>query len=294
MTNNGYQNAAQPDPPDRLLLAELRNQLNAELEKPDDELDAAEINRITETVDALTGSDRITAEKSQEGIQMIKGKLRQEKKSRIIRRAKWAAACACLMLVLSNIWSYSVFGTNVFHVAYRLGESGGIEIDLASEDARQDDSEEKTVYPYQTEEYSGGNPYEADMRQLCMQNGFDADTLIPRYLPEGFTITPAYGTVEKTANFKKLLLTFENCEAHISLTVSLFFDSNMVMPAGIPSDTHCIVPYTLGDTTVHVLTEGEQYWAVFRIGKEQYMLYTNHVDYTDCRRIITSLFDSRS
>ncbi|MBQ8922077.1 MAG: hypothetical protein IJ060_07955 [Oscillospiraceae bacterium] len=276
MSDKDLLKAIQADDTNEIMLAALRKHLETELEKPEDAFDPERVARITETIDIITGSDRVTAEKTQEGIQKLKTHLVPEKKRLRLRRTKIAAACAALILAVSNIWSYAAYGVNVFSAVYQFSE-GSVTIDVRKE------------HP----ELYGDNPYEREMRDIYAAHGIDSTTMVPLYLPEGFEPTEVYGKYRENSFSKKLNFFFMRDDAKVNLYIKEFVNYYRVMPADIPSDEHNIAPQQFGDLTVHVQTEEQQFWAVFQVGLTQYILYTDKLDYNESQRILKSIIDSR-
>ena len=279
MTDNELRKTIESDDTDQLMLALLQDKLDTELEKPDDELDIEKINQITATIDIITGTDQVTAEKSQQGIQKLKQGLHQQRGRRRIRVLKWIAACACLILIVSNIWSFSAYGMNSFSAAYQL-LSNGIVIDT------QDDESE----PYSSDAY-----YD-EMRTLCRNNGFSEDVLVPSYIPEGFKPTPAFGNVYSSEIRSVINIFFKNRGTKLDLTIIEYKDKENIQPIGIPSTEYNISEQVIGDTTVHIQKERKdrQYWAVFQIGLTQYLLFSDGLDYDECQRVLESMFETES
>lgn len=253
------------------VLSELRHKLEAELEKPDTELDVETINQITKEIEKVTGSEQITAEKTQQGIQRLKQELHQQNRRSRIRLVKWIAACACFILIVSNIWSYSAYGLNSFSAAYQL-LNGGIKIDF-----QQDDSE-----PY------CGNPYFDEMSSICQQ--YDLKVLIPAYLPNGFKPTSLNGEYDENEKRKKVSFYYYQRKAKLNLDVFQYKNENEVPHRGIPSDSYNISKQKFGETIVYIQKEKKQYWAVFQISSTQYVLFADRLDYDECQRVLESMF----
>ena len=279
MTDNELRKTIESDDTDQLMLALLQDKLDTELEKPDDELDIEKINQITATIDIITGTDQVTAEKSQQGIQKLKQELHQQRGRRRIRVLKWIAACACLILIVSNIWSFSAYGMNSFSAAYQL-LSNGIVIDT------QDDESE----PYSSDAY-----YD-EMRTLCRNNGFPEDVLVPSYIPEGFKPAPEFGEVHSDDIQCTIRFDYQIGRTRLVFYMIQNSDEEYIQPIGIPSTEYNISEQVIGDTTVHIQKERKdrQYWAVFQIGLTQYIIVSDGLDYDECQRVLESMFETES
>ena len=252
-------------------LAELRQKLSAELDKPDEDLDVDAINELTLAIEELTGNRQTTELMAEKGIRRLEHDFRKMKTQHIIRRSKWIAACIGVVLVLSNILSYSAYGINVFSAAYRL-MNGGITIDYNREDS---------------ESYSG-NPYEEDMRAICEEHNLNV--LVPTYIPEGFIKSHVYGEVREEDNRTRVFFYFNRNKELINFEITQFGNEDSTSPISIPSDSYNITQQQIGDTIVHIQKEEQQYWAVFQIDMVQYVIYADGLDYDECQRVLESMF----
>ncbi|MBR3269096.1 MAG: hypothetical protein IKI58_10310 [Oscillospiraceae bacterium] len=286
MFNHKFSNANQPNETDQLMLAVMREKLEAELEKPASELDTEKISQLTAAIENLSGTERITAEKSGQGIQMIQTEMKRQKRSRTIRRTKWAAACACFLFVISNIWSYSAYGTNAFNAAYQM-TTGSVTVDFAAAETAEIPEAEHTEFP------AVNNPYAEDMRKICAEHGFDADTQIPAYLPEGFVPAKEYGEYYENENDKTLFFYFRRGDELLDLQLKQFAAPDKVIPVGIPSDYHHIAPVRFGNTVVHIQTEDGLYWGLFQKNLTHYLFVTRDLDYEESRFVLNSFFSEQ-
>lgn len=279
MTDQDLLRAIQNDDTQQMKIAALREELEAETERTDSELDIDRINRITAEMDRIAGTEHITAEKAQQGIKKLKSEL-YHKKQHTIRRFRWIAACACFLLIASNIWSYSVYGINSFSAAYQLF-NGGVTIDFHSEDDSASNEDVRNIEKYQN------NPFLDDMREKCKEHGLDV--LLPTYIPEGFTLTMINDSHADDENYQILQFFFKSRSAKLNLDITQFSDESNVMPLSIPSDSHNISPQKINGQNVHIQKENQQYWAVFQSGLTQYVLYTDRLDYEESQRVLESM-----
>ena len=273
MTEQELLKAIQSDDTDQIMLAALQSKLDSELERSDDELDIDKINRITATIDIITGNDRITAERSQPGIDKIKQELHQQSRHSRIRIIKWAAACACFLLIVSNIWSFSAYGMNSFSVAYQI-LTGGVTIDFSKQES---------------EAKENGNPYEAEMRTAYDKHQIEG--LVPAYIPSGFQPTDSFGSSYNMENETHLFFNMKNQKKKLNILVVKFRNLNSIPPLGIASDQLNITEQNINGTIVYISKENQQYTAVFMIDTTQYILSADGVDYDECQRVLESMFE---
>ena len=271
MTDRELLNAIKNDDARQEKLAELQQKLSAELDKPDEDLDVDVINELTLAIEELTGNRQTTELMAEKGIRRLEHDLRKMKIQRIIRRSKWIAACIGVVLVLSNIFSYSAYGINVFSAAYRL-MNGSITIDL-----NQEDSE-----PY------SGNPYVEEMRDICEKHNINVN--LPTYIPYEVTPTDLFGDFHEVVNCNILFFNFERGRVKLNIEIVEFVSDDTTSPISIPSDNYNMSQQQIGDTIVHIQKEGQQYWAVFQIDLTQYLLYADGLDFDECQRILESMF----
>ena len=275
MTDQELYKALLDDSDNSDMLSDLRQKLENELEKSDSELDVDAINELTLAIDRILGDEQLTEEKSKQGIEILKQEIHIKNRKCIFHKVKWVAVCACIMLFISNIWSYSAYGINSFSAAYQL-INGGITIDFKIKD---------------TEPYYD-NPYKDEMRESCKNNGIDA--LLPSYLPEGFVPTDHNGVHDADDISNTLLFYFKLGKSKINFSIINFISEECVMPYGIPSDSHSISQQQINGITVHIQKEDKKYWAAFQIGLTQYIFYADNVDYDECQRVLNSMFDSNN
>lgn len=273
MSNQEHEIAAKLDDIDQIILHNLHEELEHELEKPDAELDVNKINQIAVAIEKITGSEYITEEKTQQGIQKLEQKLHQQRWKRLIHKTGCVAACIGIVLLLSNIWSFSVYGINSFSAAYKLMH-GGITINC-----QNDDSE-----PY------SGNPYLEDMQSRCKEH--ELDVLLPNYIPENMQPTDMYGSYGDDGPSVTMDFHFKKKSAVFNLSITRFKSEDETIAFSIPSSEYQVSEQQFGDTTVHISKEKKdhQYWALFRIDLTQYVLYTAELDYDECQRILESMF----
>ncbi len=272
MNKNELEEMMRTTDPDRAFLAELREALSKETEKPADEQDYDRIDEITEAMAVITGTDHIIEEKAAAGINRMISELHRTQKRKRIRRVFRRAAIACAaVLVISNVWSYTAFGMNVFSAAYQLYD-GGMNVDLTKIGDSASDA---------------GDRFKQDMMEKCAAHQIHA--VIPEYIPAGFEPTESYGRFVETEHFSDILFYFQKDNAKLVLHVREFDDSDEITPIGIPTDTHNYSEQTINGTTVCVVKEDQEYRAAFLIDRTQYVITGSSLDYDECQRILESM-----
>ena len=251
---------------------QARKELDSELVKPITEQDYDKIDRLIQKIEQITGEDRVTDEMAQRGIKKLHEKS-IPKARRGIRRIRWIAACACAVLIVSNVWSYSAFGMNAFFAAYHL-LNGGMTVDLSQLSNSKIESE---------------NRFTQQMRELCQEHGVDA--LIPEYIPNGFSPTDSYGNVISVDDYSGFLFYFSNNKQNLNLIIKDYHDNVVPPPVGLPTDSYHITQETINDVPVTIMKEDSQYSAAFAIGNTQYILAADGLDYDECYHVLISMFE---
>lgn len=260
--------------PDQDFLDELQQQLTDELAKPVSEQDYDLIDELTEAISVLNGTEEQIRTTAEAGIQKVTDKISHRAKHNKVRRIAWKTAAVCAsLIVLLNIWTYSVYGINAFSAAYQM-LNGGINVDLTV----QDDSDP-----------TAANRFEEDMRSVCAEYGLDA--LIPKYIPDGFTKKEVFSSYHQTTSFQELSFHFEKGKSKIIFQVQSYNEGSDIQPVLIPSDSQQFTEQTIQGNLIRVFKEDQEYRAVFLIGRTQYLLYANKLDYDECQRILQSMFD---
>ena len=259
---------------DSEILDELRQKLNAELEKPIADRDFDYIDDLAKTIDEITGEDRNTADIADRGIKAIHDKLYHSFNRKHTKRLRWWIPAACIILLLSsNIWSYSAYGMNAFSAVYQI-LNGGIKIDLHSQNP--------------TEIYSG-NLYADEMKKICEDNQIEA--VIPEYIPEGFKPAAGYGDGKASSDNTRVVFYFSKSGKKLNLVVTDYLDTVDPPQIGFPTDNYHVGEQVIQGKTVYVLKEDERYTAAFMIDHTQYLLYADHLDFDECQRILYSMFE---
>jgi hypothetical protein len=183
------------------------------------------------------------------------------------------AVCACAVLLASNVFSYTVYGTNAFSAVYQLVK-GGVTFNLVGQE------------PFPEE----GNPYEEEMRRLCEENGM-GDVLLPAYIPAGFEPAPqiffSHHDIEIGQN---VIFHFRKNKIKLMIVAQEFYSMDDYAPFGVASDEHNITSQVINGTNIYIVKEDKQFNAVFLVGQTQYLINADGLDYDECQRILSSMF----
>lgn len=260
--------------PDLDFLNELQEQLEAETKKPISEQNNALVDELTEAIAVLTGTDEMIQQRADNGRALFMQKISQQRRKNRIKRTWRIIPCACaLVLIVSNFWSFSAYGMNVFSAAYQI-LNGGISIDFT----KQDESK------YETE-----NPYKEDMQRLCSEH--DIHAMLPTYIPSGFAPTDLYGNYEELELLNSISFGFEYRSIKLIFRMIQIKTEEVSIPLGIPSDHYNLSEQTIGDTVISMSKEDGQYQAAFMKDGIQYSIYADGLDYDECQRVLESVFD---
>lgn len=253
-------------------LIELQAGLDEELKKPVSEQDFDRIEDLTEAISVLNGTDQFISKRTEIGIARVKADIHQNKHRKIRIRRRWIAACICAALIGSNAWSYTAYGMNAFSAAYQIF-TGGIVIDFSKHDPSSSEA---------------GNVYAEEMQQICSEHNIDAR--IPTYVPEGFSPTENYGSVNDLDLYASVSFYFRQKAKKLIIQMTHIKRDEVSIPFGIPSDHHNISEQVIDNTVVTVSKEDNQFTAAFMIDRIQYVICADGVDYDECQRVLESFF----
>ena len=265
--------------PDQAFLEELQEKLSKELEMPHSERNYDRIEEWTDTINLLLGTSELIDKRSKIGILQ----LRQEKEKVNRRRMKRVictfVSCFCAgVLIISNIWSYSVLGMSAFSVMYQV-MSGGITIDF---------KKQENVPPESYNSDSLYNCYLAEMRRICENENISSR--LPDYLPDEYTKTELFGQVIRATHVCTVIFHFEHQGSKLILQIMDYDSSDNMPPMGVPSDHYNISEQIIDGIRVCISKEDQQFTAVFEEGTIQYMLYIDNTDYAEGQKILQSMF----
>lgn len=273
MTNEELLTLMQHTDPDREFLKELQDKLRAELDMPIEEQNIDLIAEIGAAISAIRGTESAISVRAAAGIDRFKREIAKTAHThrRIHIRYLIAVACAVVLLV-SNVFSYSVWGMNSFSAVYRI-LNGGITINMTM----NSDIKSKNDYDYASE-----------MRDLCEQHGFCP--LTPSYIPNCMSPTDIYGTGDENESFCVLFFNFRSRNSTLNFQFTAYSDSFEIPPLGIPTDTYHVTETEMNGVTVYIIEEDELFTAAFLIDRIQYLIAAKDLDYDECQRVLTSMF----
>ena len=127
------------------------------------------------------------------------------------------------------------------------------------------------------------------MKKICSENQISAK--IPGYIPEGFKADADYCDISNLSHSTMITFYFEKQDKKLNYSITQLHDNSDSFPIGIPTDHYEISEQKIADTTITVMKEDMQYTAIFIIDLTQYLLYTDHLDYDECQRILYSIFE---
>jgi len=259
--------------PDQDYYEEIQSKLSTELDKPHSDRDYDLIEELTDAVNSFMGTEAIINKRTEIGIAHIKQINAQNKQKHTKRMIRIVTPFICaVLLILSNIWSYSVLEINSFSAMYQI-MNGGITIDFTQ-------NENPSV--------QAANPYQDQMKQICAAHNIDAMT--PAFIPSGYAPTDLFGQVNEKDTFCIISFYFKCKDSTLLLQVLHYVNWDEMPPIGIPTDHYNISEQVIGDTTISISKEDRQYTAAFARDTTQYLLFSDGLDYDECQRVLESMF----
>ncbi|MCQ2417848.1 MAG: hypothetical protein MJ071_08570 [Oscillospiraceae bacterium] len=253
-------------------LHELQIQLDKELKKPVPEQDFDRIEDLTEAISVLNGTDHFISKRTAIGIDRVKANIHHNQHKKINIHRRWIAACIVAVLIGTNALSYKAYGMNAFSAAYQI-VTGGIVIDFSKHDPTTSEAR---------------NVYAEEMQNLCSEHNIDAR--IPTYIPDGFSPTENYGSINDLDLYTSVSFYFQLKTKKLIIQMKYIKTDEVSIPFGIPSDQHNISEQVIDNTVVTVSKEDNQFTAAFMIDQIQYSICADGVDYDECQRILESFF----
>ena len=269
MTEKELMRILQSDDSDKQYDA-AREELAKELEKPLSSQDFDRVDALIQTIEHINGEEYASKDITEQGIASLNQRIARERRNRI-KIVKWAAACACAFILVSNIWSYNAYGMNAFSAAYQILK-GGLTIDFSKAESSVTES---------------GNPYKEEMEIKCQE--YNIDALVPSYIPTGFIPTDNYGKGYNGENETTLYFCFKKKEIKLNIQITRYFEMHEIPPIGIASDHYNITEQMVNDTIVYISKEEQQYTAAFMVDDTQYVLAADGVVYDECYQVLISM-----
>lgn len=277
MTNEELAIKMQLDEADREFLEELQKSLQIELEKPVDEQDHEHIRDLIQTIAEICGTgEALTAEAEKEK-KRLKDEISKATPAHRMIRVRWLIPIACAMILLiSNVLSYTVFGMNVFSAAVRISD-GSIVISFDNDNtgSKADDSHAN---------------YASEILEICKENGFTP--LVPSYIPNGLKPTESWGEVTDLAAYKEVNFNFINKKKKLNICIFHILDAAADIDYGFPSQSYNLSEETICGNTVYVIKEGDsEFHFTFKADNIVYAIYCDGYDEIEIRKIIYSMFE---
>ena len=259
--------------PDQDYYEEIQAKLSSELDKPHSDRDYDLIEELSDAVNSFMGTDAIINKRSEIGIAHIKHINALNKKKHTTHIIRIVTPCICtVLLILSNVWSYSVLGINSFSAMYQI-MSGGITIDFS----KKDDPSIPAI-----------NLYQDQMQQICTAHNIDA--ILPTYIPSDYVPTDLFGQVNEKETFCIISFYFKHKDSVLLLQVLHYVNLDEMPPIGIPTDHYNITEEVIEGTTISISKEDQQFTAAFAKDTTQYLLFSGGLDYDECQRVLESMF----
>lgn len=242
---------------------ELEKQLDLELKKPSPDYDL--VDELTKTILEARGKAVKEIDVKPE-IQAIR-----QKKIKRIRFPKWSVAvsAACAVLIGTNIFSVSAWNMNIFSAVIEFTK-GGFSVDFGN-------NEHEVIELPKTED----DPY--GIIAECAKYDIYPET--PHYLPEGFVLTLSTHEVNDYSN--DINFVYANGKQSITLDFSRYW--NDIGRLGIPSDSYNISEITINDSPAVISEEDNQFTLVYQNNKTVLYIFTQDVDYEECKKIVNSI-----
>ncbi len=249
--------------------AELREMLDKELSKPDDQIDYEFVDELTTAVIESEGKKRLTANIDTE---LNKLHERTSKHNRIIRFPKWAIglSAACIMIFCANCISVAAWDMNIFSAVIEFTK-GGFSVDFGK-------NESKIIELTTSED----DPY--GIIAECAKYDIYPET--PHYIPDGFVLADIDINVnEDYAN--TICFIFRNGKQNFSIAYTRYWNEREQI--GIPSDQYNIYETKVNDSPAIVSKEDNQYTITYQKDKTVFFMFAEDVSYDECEKIVESI-----
>lgn len=249
--------------------AELREMLDKELSKSDDETDYGLVDELTTAIIESDGKNRLTVDIYKE-MDKLHGRIPRNNK--ILHCPKWAIglSVACVMLICANCISVAAWDMNIFSAVIRF-TNGGFSVDFGEN--------EKDAIKLPT---SDDDPY--GIIAECAKYDIYPET--PHYIPNGFVLTDIDSNVnEDYANTVRFI--YRNGKKNFSIDYTKYW--NETDQIGIPSDHYNISETKVNGSPAIVSKEENQYTITYQKGKTVFFMFADGLPYDECKKIVESI-----
>jgi len=248
--------------------SELNNMIDFEFSKSNNSKDYALMDELIKGAIESRG-DNLKFVDTDKMLGKFKVKQENDNIKRKSRFKKWATGVVSsflLVILCSNAYTISAYNKNAFSMFIEFIDGGGVNIDFRNEYGKIGLS------------VSDDDPY--GIIGLCNATGIYIET--PHYLPEGFKLIKL--DTEESDDFKYVFMRYENGEQFIT------FDTYLGGMEGIPSDKHNISEIEVNGNKAVVSKEDNQMILIFLSGDNVFNMFTQDVDYSECEKIIDSIY----
>lgn len=272
MTNEELLYLMQHTDADKEFLDELQNTLQAELEKPVEKRDFALIEDLSKTISEIRGTEATISARSDAGISRLNQYFsNRETGGRPIRIRYLIAAVCAIVLITSNVLSYSVFGMNAFSAAVQL-KDGEIKIS------------------FQESNVSNIESYAEEILAVCKNNGFIP--IVPHYFPAGMKPTDDWGSVSNYNLWEEIIFSLKYKKSSLIFQYRNIKETEYVPDIGVPTDSYKLSEESICGTTVYFFQQNkEEFNALFIIDQVQYFIYTDGLEEIEFRKVLYSMFE---
>lgn len=255
---------------DMKIVSDLKKDLAEEMGKPAGERDE---NLISELQDMISETEKeIISESKNRSLESVMKMLDEYEKPRHITLYKWLSAVVASLVVFIglNTASLVVFGNNFFSSVYQITK-GGITIftDQSSDNDRVADL--------------SSDPY--DMKAKCAKYGFFPDT--PSYIPDGFVLKDI--SEESDDYSDSIIFFYRKGDAKLNFFFINYKSNEEIPQFTIPTDTYNIVEKEINGRTTYILTEDEQFTAMFVDKRIRYMIFSEDLSYVESQAVLESM-----
>lgn len=254
---------------ERDALNEITQMLEKEFSKKPSERDYDKIEELTRAYSELSDEENFIQEAAERGIKQLTEQNVKQPRIHMTRRLRlWlTAGIAAVVMLTANIISVAAFNQNMFSVVVNYAKKGfsveSPETEKIELPANQDD------------------PY--GIIAECAKYEIYPET--PHYLPEGFVLENIEVFDEDVA--KRLTFHYRKSDEVITINYTELYDFNF--KSGIPSDHFNLEEIQVNGKSAITSKEDGQFTLIYYDGNMEYIIFTNHLDYSECDKIVASI-----